>query len=133
MDSLFNEPSSTNSIELAPKALPKKVSYRRLLINSAPPPRDGGKPLHNIHIFFDFICICLIFVLHKKKIKFEGGVDQKPSSSAMPIMAGILVVVIICTCLYCLYCWRWRRRNCNNFAPSFLFSVFYFVAKYYLH
>ncbi|ONK81406.1 uncharacterized protein A4U43_C01F28750 [Asparagus officinalis] len=26
-------------------------------------------------------------------------------------MASILVVVIFCTCLYCLWCWRWRKRN----------------------
>uniref|UniRef100_A0A453PDR7 non-specific serine/threonine protein kinase n=1 Tax=Aegilops tauschii subsp. strangulata TaxID=200361 RepID=A0A453PDR7_AEGTS len=29
----------------------------------------------------------------------------------MPIMVSILVVVIICTLFYCVYCWRWRKRN----------------------
>lgn len=26
-------------------------------------------------------------------------------------MVSILVVVIICTLFYCVYCWRWRKRN----------------------
>ncbi|KAJ6793427.1 G-type lectin S-receptor-like serine/threonine-protein kinase [Iris pallida] len=39
----------------------------------------------------------------------DGG--DKPSSSAMPIMASLLVVVIFCSILYCLWCWRWRKRN----------------------
>ncbi|XBH63974.1 hypothetical protein VPH35_117838 [Triticum aestivum] len=32
-------------------------------------------------------------------------------SNGMPIMVSILVVVIICTLFYCVYCWRWRKRN----------------------
>ncbi|WOK93357.1 receptor-like protein kinase [Canna indica] len=38
-----------------------------------------------------------------------GGGDGK--KSGMTIMVSILVVVIFCTLLYCIYCWRWRRRN----------------------
>jgi hypothetical protein len=26
-------------------------------------------------------------------------------------MVSILVVVIVCTLFYCVYCWRWRKRN----------------------
>uniref|UniRef100_A0A8R7R9U9 non-specific serine/threonine protein kinase n=2 Tax=Triticum urartu TaxID=4572 RepID=A0A8R7R9U9_TRIUA len=26
-------------------------------------------------------------------------------------MVSVLVVVIFCTLLYCVYCWRWRKRN----------------------
>ncbi|KAM3225599.1 hypothetical protein ACQJBY_058377 [Aegilops geniculata] len=33
------------------------------------------------------------------------------SNNGMPIMVSILVVVIICTLFYCVYCWRWRKRN----------------------
>lgn len=29
----------------------------------------------------------------------------------MKIMVSVLVVVIFCTLLYCVYCWRWRKRN----------------------
>jgi hypothetical protein len=29
----------------------------------------------------------------------------------MRIMVGVLVTVIVCTLLYCVYCWRWRKRN----------------------
>jgi hypothetical protein len=29
----------------------------------------------------------------------------------MRIMVGVLVSVIFCTLLYCVYCWRWRKRN----------------------
>ncbi|WVZ73995.1 hypothetical protein U9M48_022236 [Paspalum notatum var. saurae] len=32
-------------------------------------------------------------------------------SNGMPIMVSILVVVIVCTLFYCIYCWRWRKRN----------------------
>lgn len=32
-------------------------------------------------------------------------------SNGMPIMVSILVVVIVCSLLYCVYCWRWRKRN----------------------
>ncbi|XP_006664960.2 cysteine-rich receptor-like protein kinase 10 [Oryza brachyantha] len=33
------------------------------------------------------------------------------SKDAMRIMVSVLVVVIFCTLLYCVYCWRWRKRN----------------------
>ncbi|XP_052160686.1 cysteine-rich receptor-like protein kinase 44 [Oryza glaberrima] len=33
------------------------------------------------------------------------------SKDAMKIMVSVLVVVIFCTLLYCVYCWRWRKRN----------------------
>ncbi|XP_062228767.1 cysteine-rich receptor-like protein kinase 10 [Phragmites australis] len=33
------------------------------------------------------------------------------SPDAMRIMVGVLVTVIFCTLLYCVYCWRWRKRN----------------------
>ncbi|OEL36689.1 G-type lectin S-receptor-like serine/threonine-protein kinase RKS1 [Dichanthelium oligosanthes] len=32
-------------------------------------------------------------------------------SHGMTIMVSILVVVIVCTLFYCVYCWRWRKRN----------------------
>ncbi|AQK74106.1 serine/threonine-protein kinase receptor [Zea mays] len=32
-------------------------------------------------------------------------------SNGMAIMVSILVVVIVCTLFYCVYCWRWRKRN----------------------
>ncbi|XP_065037459.1 cysteine-rich receptor-like protein kinase 44 isoform X2 [Musa acuminata AAA Group] len=41
----------------------------------------------------------------------DGGSQKKSSSSAMPIMVSILVVVIVGALIYCIYCWRWRRRN----------------------
>lgn len=46
------------------------------------------------------------------------------SHNGMPIMVSILVVVIICTLFYCVYCWRWRKRNAvrraqiESLAPS---------------
>ncbi|CAL9779449.1 unnamed protein product [Musa acuminata subsp. burmannicoides] len=40
-----------------------------------------------------------------------AGSQKKSSSSAMPIMVSILVVVIVGALIYCIYCWRWRRRN----------------------
>ncbi|KAL6592656.1 hypothetical protein ACP70R_049331 [Stipagrostis hirtigluma subsp. patula] len=33
------------------------------------------------------------------------------SPDAMRIMVGVLVTVVVCTLLYCVYCWRWRKRN----------------------
>ncbi|CAL5042962.1 unnamed protein product [Urochloa decumbens] len=33
------------------------------------------------------------------------------SPDAMRIMVGVLVTVVFCTLLYCIYCWRWRKRN----------------------
>uniref|UniRef100_A0A0E0PY92 non-specific serine/threonine protein kinase n=1 Tax=Oryza rufipogon TaxID=4529 RepID=A0A0E0PY92_ORYRU len=33
------------------------------------------------------------------------------SKDGMKIMVSVLVVVIFCTLLYCVYCWRWRKRN----------------------
>ncbi|CAL9038536.1 unnamed protein product [Musa banksii] len=41
----------------------------------------------------------------------DGEGQKKSGSSAMQIMVSILVVVIFGTLLYCIYCWRWRRRN----------------------
>jgi hypothetical protein len=32
-------------------------------------------------------------------------------SKGMTIMFSILVVVIVGTLFYCVYCWRWRKRN----------------------
>ncbi|XP_047043888.1 G-type lectin S-receptor-like serine/threonine-protein kinase At4g03230 [Lolium rigidum] len=40
--------------------------------------------------------------------------DQEHGSSspnAMKIMVSVMVVVIFCTLFYCIYCWRWRKRN----------------------
>ncbi|TVU28201.1 hypothetical protein EJB05_19710 [Eragrostis curvula] len=33
------------------------------------------------------------------------------SNNGMTIMVTILVVVIVCSLCYCVYCWRWRKRN----------------------
>nr|XP_010940012.1 putative receptor-like protein kinase At4g00960 isoform X2 [Elaeis guineensis] len=41
----------------------------------------------------------------------DGGGGKKSSSGAMPIMISILAVVLVGTSLYCIYCWRWRKRN----------------------
>ncbi|XP_038990320.1 putative receptor-like protein kinase At4g00960 isoform X2 [Phoenix dactylifera] len=41
----------------------------------------------------------------------DGGDGKKSSSGAMPIMISILAVVLAGTSLYCIYCWRWRKRN----------------------
>ncbi|KAG2605665.1 hypothetical protein PVAP13_4NG094300 [Panicum virgatum] len=43
----------------------------------------------------------------------SGGEGHGSGSSpdAMRIMVGVLVAVIACTLLYCVYCWRWRKRN----------------------
>jgi hypothetical protein len=44
----------------------------------------------------------------------DGGGHVSGSGSspdAMRIMVGVLVAVIACTLLYCVYCWRWRKRN----------------------
>ncbi|KAL6635000.1 hypothetical protein ACP70R_027671 [Stipagrostis hirtigluma subsp. patula] len=41
----------------------------------------------------------------------SAGEPGHSSSNGMVIMVSILVVVIICTLLYCVYCWRWRKRN----------------------
>ncbi|XP_010936810.1 cysteine-rich receptor-like protein kinase 44 isoform X2 [Elaeis guineensis] len=41
----------------------------------------------------------------------DGGNVKKSSSGAMPIIISILAVVIVGTSLYCIYCWRWRKRN----------------------
>lgn len=40
-----------------------------------------------------------------------GGSGHDSSSGGMRIMVGVLVTVIVCTMLYCVYCWRWRKRN----------------------
>uniref|UniRef100_A0ACD5ZVX3 Uncharacterized protein n=1 Tax=Avena sativa TaxID=4498 RepID=A0ACD5ZVX3_AVESA len=37
--------------------------------------------------------------------------DHGSSQNAMKIMVSVLVVVIFFTLLYCVYCWRWRKRN----------------------
>ncbi|PNT75966.1 hypothetical protein BRADI_1g42458v3 [Brachypodium distachyon] len=40
------------------------------------------------------------------------AVGPSPSSpDGMKIMLAVLVVVIFCTLFYCVYCWRWRKRN----------------------
>ncbi|XP_051203539.1 cysteine-rich receptor-like protein kinase 10 [Lolium perenne] len=42
----------------------------------------------------------------------ESGAGGRGSSQdAMKIMVSVLVVVIFCTLFYCIYCWRWRKRN----------------------
>ncbi|KAL5200334.1 hypothetical protein ABZP36_021537 [Zizania latifolia] len=41
----------------------------------------------------------------------EAGGGGGSSKDAMRIMVSVLVVVIFCTLLYCVYCWRWRKRN----------------------
>ncbi|KAK3132333.1 hypothetical protein QOZ80_6AG0519650 [Eleusine coracana subsp. coracana] len=40
-----------------------------------------------------------------------GGSGHGSTSDGMRIMVGVLVAVIFCTLLYCVYCWRWRKRN----------------------
>jgi type VI protein secretion system component VasK len=40
-----------------------------------------------------------------------AAVPGHSGSKGMTIMVSILVVVIICTLFYCVYCWRWRKRN----------------------
>lgn len=40
-------------------------------------------------------------------------------------MVSILVVVIVCTLFYCVYCWRWRKRKRNGeLALAFTFRSF---------
>lgn len=41
----------------------------------------------------------------------EAGAGHGSSQDAMKIMVSVLVVVIVCTLFYCIYCWRWRKRN----------------------
>jgi hypothetical protein len=41
----------------------------------------------------------------------KGGGGGSSSPDGMRIMVGVLVTVIVCTLLYCVYCWRWRKRN----------------------
>lgn len=42
----------------------------------------------------------------------DGAAHGSPSSpDTMSIMVGVLVTVVFCTLLYCIYCWRWRKRN----------------------
>ncbi|KAG1342714.1 putative receptor-like protein kinase [Cocos nucifera] len=43
--------------------------------------------------------------------KDGAGNSKKSSSHAMSIIISILAVVIVGTSLYCIYCWRWRKRN----------------------
>ncbi|KAG8072085.1 hypothetical protein GUJ93_ZPchr0006g42999 [Zizania palustris] len=37
--------------------------------------------------------------------------SEHSSHNGMPVMVSTLVVVIVCTLFYCVYCWRWRKRN----------------------
>uniref|UniRef100_A0A0D9VK35 non-specific serine/threonine protein kinase n=1 Tax=Leersia perrieri TaxID=77586 RepID=A0A0D9VK35_9ORYZ len=49
---------------------------------------------------------------HRRLMDTSPATDSGHSShNGMPIMVSILVVVIICTLFYCVYCWRWRKRN----------------------
>ncbi|XP_066372996.1 cysteine-rich receptor-like protein kinase 21 isoform X3 [Miscanthus floridulus] len=53
---------------------------------------------------------------HHRRLLDTGpgkGADNSssPSPDATRIMVGVLVTVICCTLLYCIYCWRWRKRN----------------------
>ena len=42
----------------------------------------------------------------------KAAVNRSSSSpDTTRIMVGVLVTVIFCTLLYCIYCWRWRKRN----------------------
>nr|CAB3447694.1 unnamed protein product [Digitaria exilis] len=41
----------------------------------------------------------------------DDSASGHSGSKGMTIMVSILVVVIICTLFYCIYCWRWRKRN----------------------
>ncbi|KAF7095081.1 hypothetical protein CFC21_097321 [Triticum aestivum] len=41
----------------------------------------------------------------------EAAAGRGSSQEAMKIMVSVLVVVIFCTLFYCIYCWRWRKRN----------------------
>lgn len=40
-----------------------------------------------------------------------AAAGHSSSPDGMRIMVSVLVVVIFCTLLYCVYCWRWRKRN----------------------
>ncbi|VAI73432.1 unnamed protein product [Triticum turgidum subsp. durum] len=59
------------------------VSHRRLLGTSASAPLAGD----------------------------EAAAAHGSSPNSVKIMVSVLVVVIFCTLLYCVYCWRWRKRN----------------------
>ncbi|XP_015689062.1 putative receptor-like protein kinase At4g00960 [Oryza brachyantha] len=49
---------------------------------------------------------------HRRLMDSSPPADSGHSShNGMPIMVSILAVVIVCTLLYCVYCWRWRKRN----------------------
>jgi len=43
-------------------------------------------------------------------------------------MVSILVVVIACTLFYCVYCWRWRKRNGELQPVVTSSSIQHFVA-----
>ncbi|KAL5212185.1 hypothetical protein ABZP36_023032 [Zizania latifolia] len=49
---------------------------------------------------------------HRRLMDATTATDSEHSShNGMPVMVSILVVVIVCTLFYCVYCWRWRKRN----------------------
>ncbi|PAN24676.1 hypothetical protein PAHAL_4G244000 [Panicum hallii] len=68
-------------------ATPGRVSAggRRRLLDAAPAPAVGGGAGH--------------------------GSGSGSSPDAMRVMVGVLVTVVFCTLLYCIYCWWWRKRN----------------------
>ncbi|KAM0908032.1 hypothetical protein ACQ4PT_015739 [Festuca glaucescens] len=41
----------------------------------------------------------------------DAAQEHGSSPNAMKIMLSVLVAVIFCTLFYCIYCWRWRKRN----------------------
>uniref|UniRef100_M8C3V3 Putative cysteine-rich receptor-like protein kinase 12 n=1 Tax=Aegilops tauschii TaxID=37682 RepID=M8C3V3_AEGTA len=46
----------------------------------------------------------------------EAAAAHGSSPNSVKIMVSVLVVVIFCTLLYCVYCWRWRKRNGIRFS-----------------
>ncbi|RLN12001.1 hypothetical protein C2845_PM09G10060 [Panicum miliaceum] len=62
-----------------------RVGGHRRLLDAVPAPAGGGRVGH--------------------------GSGSSPSPDAIRIMVGVLVTVVFCTLLYCVYCWRWRKRN----------------------
>nr|ALF95898.1 serine-threonine kinase STK2 [Cocos nucifera] len=80
--SLHGETNSMKPIEKVSKP-PKAANYLRRLMDAPQPTASGD----------------------------GAGDGKKSSSGAMPIMISILAVVLVGTSLYCIYCWRWRKRN----------------------
>lgn len=107
-----------------------EVAYRRLMDSpQQASATDGGLFARSHRHFFWFstskiwastVCFLhFLFPLRRFMARSDTNLiwlgtaegQKKSGSSAMQIMVSILVVVIFGTLLYCIYCWRWRRRN----------------------